>query len=124
MGQRDGFSFLDIEKINRMYNCKDFSGQQPASGPSSIAGTGPVLFPINPPRPGNNFQGQRPGSGYQGQRPSGPGYGYGPSGFGGNYYPSGPGVYPSGPYYPYYEGEREEVIKDVSENVIEEWKPI
>lgn len=126
-----------------MYSCKGSSGQQPitpittrpisGSGirpiaitptrPSPIAGnTGPVLFPVNPPS-GNNFQGQRPGYGsYQGQRPSGYGYGQGqgPSGYGGNYYPSGPGAYPSGPYYPYFDVEGKEGIKEVSENVIEE----
>lgn len=136
MGQREGFSTSDIEKINRMYSCQGSNGQQPitpvtsniprptVSGispiaitptrPSPIAGTGPVLFPVNPPSSGNNFQGQRPsGSG------SYPGYGgnyypnNGPSGYGGNYYPSGP-------YYPYFEGKEEQEIKEVSENVIEE----
>lgn len=98
MGQRDGFSSQDIEKINRMYSCKGSSGQQsitpvttrPGSGispiaitpnrPSPIAGsgnTGPVLFPSNPPRPsGTNYESmsgnslsQRPSSG-QAQRPT------------------------------------------------------
>lgn len=99
MGQRNGFSSRDIEKINRMYNCKGSSGQQPitpvttrpSSGispiaitpnrPSPIAGagnTGPVLFPSNPPRPaGNNFESmsgsslsQRPPVPVQAQRPT------------------------------------------------------
>lgn len=95
MGQRDGFSSQDIEKINRMYNCKGSSGQQsitsvttqrPISGsgiipiavtptrPSPIAGnTGPVLFPSNPPRPsGNNFESMSGSS--LSQRPSVPTY--------------------------------------------------
>lgn len=93
MGQRNGFSFQDIDKINRMYNCNGFNGQ------------------------GNNFQGQLPSgpgnfygqSGYGGiYNPSGPGV-----------YPSGPSVYPSGPYYPFFDGKEEEEVKEVSENIIE-----
>lgn len=96
MGQRDGFSSQDIEKINRMYSCKGSSGQQsitpvttrPGSGISPIAitpnrpspiagaGTGPVLFPSNPPSSGTNYESmsgsslsQRP-SPAQAQRPT------------------------------------------------------
>lgn len=34
MGQREGFSIKDVEKVNRMYNCKSVTGANPSSRPS------------------------------------------------------------------------------------------
>lgn len=34
MGQRDGFSAKDVEKVNRMYNCKSVTGVNPSARPS------------------------------------------------------------------------------------------
>lgn len=72
MGQRDGFSHSDIEKLNRMYRCSDGST-------TTTSGTNPPIalpFPI-------------PAFGGAGGLPGG-----GPSGF------VRPVVYPSGAYYP------------------------
>lgn len=49
MGQRDGFSVKDVEKVNRMYNCKSVTGANPSSRPSGsiIENLLETLFPTS-----------------------------------------------------------------------------
>ncbi|XP_058839022.1 hatching enzyme 1.2-like isoform X1 [Topomyia yanbarensis] len=101
MGQREGFSRSDIEKINRMYRCGGDS-----------AGTGPPISLPYPPVPSSPPLGLLP-SGPNGYYPPAP------NGYPGTYpYPWGPGVpqtyplpgvYPNqGPYGDYYSNDDED----------------
>ena len=48
MGQREGFSPMDIEKVNRMYNCR--SNHKPAEPPITLTLPEPVVssrFPFS-----------------------------------------------------------------------------
>uniref|UniRef100_A0A336KY70 CSON000817 protein n=1 Tax=Culicoides sonorensis TaxID=179676 RepID=A0A336KY70_CULSO len=116
MGQRDGFSLYDIEKINALYQCNNQVGGngnniQPRPGfPISGGQIKPTRGPVKP-----NFPSYPSGSFYPGPPgpypppygPSGPYPGPsgpypGPSGFGpSGPFPPGPGFSgPSGPYPP------------------------
>lgn len=44
MGQRDGFSSMDIEKVNRMYKCKD--NPKPEEPPIELPERVPPRFPF------------------------------------------------------------------------------
>lgn len=49
MGQREGFSAKDVEKINRMYNCKTVTGTNPSAKPSGsfLGNLLETLFPTS-----------------------------------------------------------------------------
>lgn len=49
MGQRDGFSVKDVEKVNRMYNCKGVTGTNPSTKPSGslLGNLLEVIFPTS-----------------------------------------------------------------------------
>ncbi|XP_058056148.1 hatching enzyme 1.2-like [Anopheles bellator] len=98
MGQRDGFSWSDMEKISRMYNCQKAG----TGGGSGGGGDGGQLIP-RPPSfgllPSNGGQGY-PGTGYPAGSATGGGVPYYPQPGAGPYYPYGPNAHPFGPYRP------------------------
>lgn len=51
MGQRDGFSAFDVEKLNKMYDCGYDPTPAPAPAPAPIPAPAPAPIPAPAPVP-------------------------------------------------------------------------